>query len=313
MTSPNPVTDHDPETPADKFHKNLKKSLGQDKPAEPEKTPEPENQEKDFCTKSGAFAIVDASILKDLDNPLAKEAVIIPIKHKDAVFTVKAEYDDTILRSLTMGPKPSETEPEALAQPGHEDHKDGDTPQEVTPPEVAKDQGVPVPSEGNASPLSHDDSVQRALRKHQTPRSRRHMKGSDLYRRGDPTKKAMARVKRVGRQEAKPEVEDAFQFLINNSGKQLSEDQLRSVKDQALLSEVLDLMLAMTFNNWNTEKSGVTNGDYLLEDDRFKAVEGTLLFNDKPINLEFDWLYGVRQQMKALTLNQAWDIGKLVK
>lgn len=275
--------------------------------------PEPENQEKEFSAETGAFAIVDASVLKEIDNPLAKKAVIIPTKFDKAVFSVKTEYDDTILRSLTITPKQSETEPEAVAEPGHDDHTQKGTPAEVTPPEVAKDQGAPVASEGNAAPLSHDDTVQRSLRKHQTPRSRQHMKGSNLYRKSSPVKKVLAKVKRDSRHQPKPEVEDAFQFILNNSGKQLTEEQFKTVKDPALLVEVMDLMLAMAFNNWDNVKGGTTNGDYLIEDERFSADGGMLLYNDKKVNLAFDWLYDTRQRMKKAALKAAWDISKLVK
>jgi hypothetical protein len=275
---------------------------------------QPENQDKDFSAQTGSFAIVDASVLQDVDNPLAKQAIIVPTKFDKAVFTVKTEYDDTILRSLTITPKQSETEPEKVEEPGHEDHTEKGTPAEVVPPEVAKDQGVPVPSEGNAAPLSHDDTVQRALRKHQTPRSRQHMKGSDLYRRGSPVKKVLARVKRDSRHQPKPEVEDAFQFILKNSGKSLTEEQLKAVKDPALLVEVMDFMLAMMFNNWNVVEEGTTNGDYLIEDERFSADDGgVLLYNSKKFNLAFDWIYETRYKLKRVIPTQTWDLSKLVK
>lgn len=316
MTNPDSMDMQQKRLEADKFHKDLKKQLGQDKPETP-KTPEtpkqPEDQEKSFSVETGAFAIVDASVLTGIDNPLAKQAVIVPTKFGDATFTVKTEYDDTILRNLTITPKQSETEPEKIAEPGHDDHTEKGTPAEVTPPEVAKDQGVPVPTEGNAAPLSHDDTVQRSLRKHQTPRSRQHMKGSDLYRKSSPARRVLAKVKRDSRHQPKPEVEDAFQFILQNSGKQLSEDQIKSVKDPALLAEVLDLMLAMAFNNWDNVDGGTTNGDYLIEDERFSADSGMLLFNEKTLDLKFDWLYEIRQRMKNAALNVAWDLSKLVK
>ncbi len=305
MTNPNA----DARQKAEQFHTNLKKALGQDKPKDP--TKEPEDQSKDFSAKTGAFAIVDASILQGVDNPLAKEAIIIPTKG-EAVFSVKTEYDDTILRTLTITPKQSETEPEAVAEPGHDDHTQKGTPAEVTPPEVAKDQGVPVASEGNAAPLSHDDTVQRSLRKHQTPRSRRHLKGSDRYRRGSPIKKVLARVKRDSRHQPKPEVEDAFQLILKNFGKPLTEEQLNNVKDKALLAEAIDLLMAMAFNDWDNVEGGTTNGVYLIEDESFSADSGILLLNDKPLGIQFDWLYSIRQQLRKNIVKSAWDFNKLV-
>lgn len=341
----------------------------------PEGNPEPENQEKSFSVETGSLAIVDASVLKGIDNPLAKQAVIIPTKFGNAIFQVKTEYDDTILRSVIITPKPSETEPGKIDEPGHATHPQKGTTAEVTPPELAKESvmppdvrkfeqlldfvaasynfstsevarklmeadirswdqwkqavqkyGVPVglnfpkadpqisepvASEGNAAPLSHDDTVQRAIRA--TPRSRQHMKGSDLYRKGSPAKKVLARVRRPSRHQNKPEVEDAFQFIMNNSGKSLTEEQLKSVKDPALLAEAMDLMLAMTFNNWDMVEGGTTNGDYLIEDERFSADNGILLFNNDKLNFAFNWIYETRQKLKKVAFDSAWDISKLVK
>lgn len=281
-------------------------------PVDTTEKPKPENQDKEFSVETGAFAIVDASVLQGIDNPLAKAAVIVPTKFGDAVFNVKTEYDDTILRNLTITPKQSEADPKAIEASGHADHAEKGTPAEVTPPEVAKDQGVPIASEGNAAPLSHDDTVQRAIRA--TPRSRQHMKGSDLYRKGSPAKKAQARVRRVSRHQPKPEVEDAFQFIMSNKDKQLTEEQLRTVKDPLLLAEVLDLMLAMTFNNWSpVEAGGVTNGEYVVEDTQFSAENGILSHGGKPLDLPFNWIYDTRSKLKKIALESSLDLSKLVK
>jgi hypothetical protein len=128
-------------------------------------TEEPEDFEEEFTAPSNKFAIVDASVIEGLDNELVEQAIIIPVKYHGAVFEVVANYDDTILRSLTVSP--SEVE-------------EGDT-------EVVKTtKGATV--EGIA-PLSHDSSPEREVRK--TIKQIHHQAGDDKMRIKDPTKKSV--------------------------------------------------------------------------------------------------------------------------
>lgn len=68
---------------------------------------ESENFSKVVKTESGHLAIVDASVLHNLQHPMAADAVIFPTKQtpgEEVSFLVKGEYDDTILRNLQMRP-----------------------------------------------------------------------------------------------------------------------------------------------------------------------------------------------------------------
>lgn len=281
---------------AAEFHKNLKRKLGQDKP-QPD-SQELENDVREFTPASGSFAIVDAALLKDLDSPLAKEAVIIPVKSDKVAFEIKMDYDDTTLRSVSISPKAS-PEPDAIAEPGHEDHHEEGMPAEVTPPEEV--------SEG-LSPLSHDSSPERAIRKHKTPRSRRHMDGSDRYRLKDPAKKIMAKIKRTSHGQPRPEVHEVLEFIKNYSGKPIAEDQITAVKNLHLLVEVMDMLYAMACMDWEMTESGISNGQCVIEDDRFAVDnQGQLLFGGKILPLNFDWIHETRQLAKKIATKKAWD------
>jgi len=108
-----------------------------------ELTEEPENFEEEFIAPTDKFAIVDASVLEGLENELADQAIIVPVKHRGTVFNVAAEYDDTILRSLRI-------EPAEIEQ--------GDT-------EVVKTtEGTTLEGRGVA-PLSHDNQLTLKTRK----------------------------------------------------------------------------------------------------------------------------------------------------
>jgi hypothetical protein len=74
-----------------------------DEPDKTSKHEEPEDFEEEFTAPSNKFVIVDASALSD-DHELAEKAISVPVKYHGAVFAVKAVYDDTILRSLTITP-----------------------------------------------------------------------------------------------------------------------------------------------------------------------------------------------------------------
>lgn len=62
-------------------------------------------------SSTGQLAIVDASVLRDLQNPLASEAVILSTKQtpgQEVYFKVVGKYDDAILREMTMSPATTE-------------------------------------------------------------------------------------------------------------------------------------------------------------------------------------------------------------
>jgi hypothetical protein len=129
-----------------------------------ESAEEAEDFEEEFTAPSNKFAIVDASVLDSLDNELAEQAITVPVKYKGAVFQVIANYDDTILRNLTI--TPSEVE-------------EGDT-------EVVKTTEYATLGEGAAT-LSNDDKVGRNMRK--TIKGRDKKKGREVAAQvPDPTK-----------------------------------------------------------------------------------------------------------------------------
>jgi hypothetical protein len=275
---------------------------------------EPEDAVKVFSTASGSFAIVDAALLKGMeDNPLVQKAIVFPTKGEVA-FEVKADYDDAVLRNLSMAPKEDPSDAGRIVPPEHESHDNEGSAEVVSPdmaspvaPSVAQQ---PVVPEG-ASPLSHDSSPERAIRKHTTPRSRRHMDGSDRYRKNSPVKKVMARLKRPSRHQ--PDVEEAFNFITKYGGKKVTEDVIKGIKNQALLADSIGLLMAMSMNGWQTLEEGVSNGAYEIADNRFEADKaGNLLFNEKPMPLNFNWLYEVRIMLQKSITESALNLGRTI-
>jgi len=144
----------------DRLPENMRKKLEsltigirEEKEEDDEPAEEPEDFEEELVAPSNKFAIVDASVLESItDNELADQAIIVPIKYPKAVFEVIAEYDDTILRNLTI--TPSETEENGVNV--------------VRTSEFAVQEGV--------APLSHDSSIERKIRKHTSIKQKHHMK-----------------------------------------------------------------------------------------------------------------------------------------
>lgn len=276
-------------------------------PKPPAITQEPEAAIKEISSESGALAIVDASLILGLDNPLAKKAVIIPTK-TNVMFQVTTEYDDTVLRSLNMTPK--ETLDGQVEMPGHEAHTQNVS-AEVVPPEVAKPEVAPIMPVEGASPLSHDSSPERAIRKHMTPRSRRHMKGSQRFRRTDPGKKIMARLKRPSRHQ--PDVEEALNLMAKFAGKPVPLEDLRQLKNPALLSEALGVLLSMSMNEWDMTDEGVTNGTYEIVNENFTTNGyGKLLYNEQALKLDFDWIYNTRNALQKTLAESAINLGRMI-
>jgi hypothetical protein len=269
---------------------------------------------KEFSAESGAFAIIDAAILKGLEsNPLVQKAVVFQTK-SDVAFEVTGQYDNTVLRSLTMQPKTSPSEEGRIVPPEHEAHADGPS-AEVTPPDMASPAAPsiapsPVVPEG-ASPLSHDSSPERAIRKHMSPRARRHMSGSDRYRKNSPVKRVMSRLKRPSRHQ--PDVEEAFSFIVKYGSKKVTEQDLKDIKNQSLLAESLSMLMAMTMNGWETIEEGVTNGEYEIVDNRLTASKaGYLLLNNKTVPFDFNWLYDVRTMLQKSITESALNLGRTI-
>lgn len=285
-------------------------------PPEPgPKTGEPEDTAKEFSTESGSFAIVDAALLKGMeDNPLAQKAVVFSTKG-DVAFEITAEYDDAVLRTLSMSPKESDTEAGRIEEPGHESHGPEGSSPEVVPPDMASPAAPavsmsPVMPEG-AAPLSHDSSPERAIRKHTSPRARRHMHGSDRYRKNSPAKRVMSRLKRPSRHQ--PDVEEAFDFISKFGGKQVTENDVKNIQNKNLLADSLGLLMAMTMNGWQTVGESVTNGTYEVIDDRFTTDKGGyLLVNNKPLPLNFEWLYEARMVLQKNITESALNLGRTI-
>ncbi|MEM3000606.1 MAG: hypothetical protein QXU32_00730 [Nitrososphaerales archaeon] len=153
-------------------------------------------------------------------------------------------------------------------------------------------------SEGLA-PLSHDSSIERAIRKHKTPRARRHMKGSDLYRRSDPVKRVLARLKRPSRHQPKPEVAEMLLSILR--GNVITEDDLDKVSDKHLLSNSIDLLIAIALGGWEKHGNIITNGYYCIESNDFDVMNEQLLYLGKPIRIDWNRLYSIRD-----ILNRRW-------
>jgi hypothetical protein len=160
------------------------------------------------------------------------------------------------------------------------------------------------------APMSHDNTLMRKIRKHKTPRSRRHMKGSNRYRLPDPAKKVKARLKRDSRHQNRPEVEEAFSFLKKYSGKPITESNLEEIKDRNLFIQAVDFLAAMSLGGWVKSEEGITNGHFIIEDETpmnhmigLKIKDGHLTYHNSPLKLDWNWLYSVKELLQKKVSN----------
>lgn len=158
--------------------------------------------------------------------------------------------------------------------------------------------------EEGLSPLSHDNSIARKIRKHKTPRSRRHMDGSDRYRTPDPKGKILARIRRVSRHQPKPEIDEAYTFIVANMGKPIAESDIKKINNHALLVDAVEVLTAMALGGWEQCEDGITNGHYLVEGHEYKVVDNAILYKNAPLRLDWDWLYSTRQLLRAYNVVQ---------
>ena len=119
-------------------------------------TREAEDFEEELVAPSNKVAIVDASVIEGIDDELAQQAIIVPTKYPNAIFEVTANYDDTILRNLSI--VPSQVDEGGIRVVKTTDYA-------VTDKDI---------QEGIA-PLSHDSSPERRIRKHMSLKQKHHM------------------------------------------------------------------------------------------------------------------------------------------
>ena len=174
-----------------------------------------------------------------------------------------------------------------------EDKKDT---QSIPADETLAAAGEEKPVEEGMAPLSHDSSIERRIRKHRTPRSRRHMKGSNLYRRSDPAKRVLARLKRPSRHQPKPEVEETLTWILKHPT--ITEADLEKISDKKLFADSVEFLAAMALNGWEKKDGTITNGQYFLESEEMDVKDGKLLFNGAPLSLDWDKLYTMREFLR---------------
>lgn len=248
-----------------------------------------ENKTVDVEFPSGQLAIVDASVIENLDHPLVENAIMLPTKSKETVFRVIGEYDDAILRDVHITPK-TYLEPEQEAEPaGHLDHKEDETQTEAS---------IRAPT------LSHDSSVERKIRKHRTRRSKHHMKGHKKHKK---TPELRGIVKRRGRNN-KPELDESMMFIITHHGEDCTPECLNEVSDLASLRTIALTMMEMMMKGWKQEgqyfvgPSGtrVHQKGWTINEDKLYTPNG-------PVDLDDDWLYWVALTTDHKIANSAQD------
>ena len=257
---------------------------------------------QDITTESGAFAIVDASILNSTDSPLANKAVVVPTKH-DGIFTISGKYSDGIITSLTITPKKDQ----------HGDVVDkvesvgsGGVPK---PGQVVKVQEGLIPAHSSAK-ASHDDRIGRRMREAGGSKPMRdHMAGKKRHK-PDPIRHASPKMER-GTMEKHTEkkrlkgagmvgeMKEIYDF-VNNTVKNndVTVEDIEKVKNKELLGRTINKMYSMCLSGWVLEEGILKNTETGIEANASAwSVKDGLLVDASGNNpgVDFDWAYKARE------------------
>ena len=254
--------------------------------------------EHEFSVETGEFVIVDSSVLDGIENPLIENAVFVPVKSDDVVFTVKSKYDESVLQSLEISPK--------FAPNGNvvtKDYERSEDPEEV--------------SEGVAG-QGHDSTIGR--KRHTMAQKRDNDGRGAIVMNPDPGEKIKQRVaQRTGqnqkrsqsRKRKREERSKNEDIILNNIGKPISEMDFSNADKKQLL-ESMDLLMAMALGGWSEKDGKITNGKYDLYDGRWGIEDGFLCDDGSQVDLDFDWLYDARNNLKTLMDNEHHDESAII-
>jgi len=283
---------------------------------------EPEDFTKEFSVHSQEFALVDASVLDTCQSPLAKKAIRVPLKHADVILSVTAEYDDTILRNLTIKPAQSDVDPKEIKTKAHKPNKEigkglepgeeDDTTQHLVG-EKREAGNIPTTKRGKDQSSTH-----KSLRKHSSWAERNKMRGNMEYpgrtrqphNRGGgtanaPSKRQKSRQgKRLhkGKKQRSSSLADLVLNLMK-TGKAVTPEDLQKVEDKDILLESLNMLLAMTMNGWEVKGNIITNGNHVLRESDWDVEEGFIVGCEN-LSFDFDWIYDTRRTLDKVIVEE---------
>ncbi len=243
---------------------------------------------QDLVVESGAFAIVDASLLDAAgDSPLVAKAIVIPVK-ADGTFTISGKYGEEILKELSIRPKQ-------------------DVQGNVVPQTPEKAEGDVVVPEGSS--LGHDSSLERRMRSVWSKKARDHLSGKERHK-PDPTRRAVPMRKRGTREVAEPqEMKDIYAF-INATAKGnnvITREDIEQVQDKVLLGKIIDKLYSMCLSGWELHEGVLKNTETgVIANEKVWQVHDGLLVDaaGKRPEVSFEWAYQAREAYKEYTKGQ---------
>lgn len=258
--------------------------------------------------ETNEIAIVDASVLEGIENPLIKDAIFIPTKSNDVIFSVSAQYDTSSLINLTIEPK--------IAANGNAVTKEYDKPrkQEIiaaegtfgnddrlgkldpTPEQIRDRHTKNDPTPGNILPLP--DPTKRI----QTNKNNTKKTTGISYRRSQRPN---------GRRAVKAESNSIINIIAENMGQEIPD--ISSISNKYDILECVDMLIAMSKNDWYRAGNTITNGTYRFCEGVWSTKDGRLLKNKKPLDLDFEWLYEFHLQLNDAINEQNNNINELVE
>lgn len=277
------------------------------------------NFTQDLVVKSGKIAIIDAALLDGVRNPLVEQAIIVPVKYVDATLEVKGEFDDAILRSLSITPK-RDSEGNVVPASAADDED-----VEVIKPKKS----VPKGDEVEESLMSKDPPLQRKIRAlNGNQKTKDHLSGKARSNRNrgprighdrQPEARIAQAVKRKGhvnrsgqRVKAKRQVPEDVQQIYNFIAETIKKpditvEDIKTINNKPLFKSIVNKMFYMSLGGWTEDHGTIKHTLGETVNSNIWTARGGILYSretGRRPNIDFTWAYNARNAIKDFIVEE---------
>lgn len=273
---------------------------------------------KDLRVESGLIAIVDASILDACNSPLADEAIVVPTKWKEGMFTISVKFDDAILKKLSIKPKKDQLGNVVEKMKGNPPDDEETRKNKITDAKIVEGVAgtLPINDRGNGRldrrlrEAMGSKSAKRTMKAHhgnrtgQTPNPEGRARNAGRRQRGINAKHT--KNKRLAKESLSPELNAIYEFLKASTKQPVTVESIDKIGNTLLLSSIIEKMYTMCISGWKKIGDNIVHEDTGIKMAGKYIVKEGMLYDEnghRP-KIDFDWAYNMREILKEYTASK---------
>lgn len=284
------------------------------------------NFKKDLKLQSGQIAIVDASILDACNSPLADDAIVVPTKWAEGMFTISVKFDDAILKKLSIKPKKDQLGNVVEKMIGNPPDDEETRAKKITDAKIAEGEAgvLPINDRGNGR---IDRRLREAMGSKSAKRTMKAHHGKRTGQKPNPEARALNAGRRQRgtlakhnnklKENVSPSLKSIYEFIISSMKSQVTVESIEQVDNKLLLNSIVEKMYTMCLTGWKPQNNTIIHEEtgIKISSSQWQVKDGLLYDkNGKRPNIDFDWAYNTREALKEYTaaknVNMVEDILK---